>query len=141
MPHEKGATTRTLAISDFSIAHGQEIFFDTFALKKCWCNLKKDTLKIVIGYYSESVEMPVFIVSGDKYSSYALFTSDISEFNGKMSMKIPTNSDKLILNKSKVVIGDTLLGQFGLLSDTIKFRGWNRPILFKGRFQCIIEGD
>ncbi len=140
-PHRQGATSRSLAIFDFSVAEGTEHFFGSIPLELCRCILNNDTLTVAIGYRSESVQSPVFNITQNTYTSYVLFNSDIDEYNGSYTMKIKTSNDRLTLNKSSFIAGDTLIGQFLLESDTIQFNQWNEPIHFEGRFQCIIKNQ
>ena len=139
MEHQKGATTYELALHDFSIAKGYEYFYDTIPLKQAYCVLFNDTLEISIGYRSEVVEYPLFKISNGQYSSTSYMVSDVPEYNGDHMMKIPTKEHNLILNRESFSFGDTLLGKFNLLSDTVRFQDWNRPIYFEGKFQCLIQ--
>lgn len=123
---------------DFSVAEGFAYLFDSTKLERAHCELLGDTLKFSVGYSSEGVNFPEFkIVNGQLHSETIMF-SDVPEYYDKHIMKIPTAKHELTLNQSKFAHGDTLIGNFKLLSDTIRFRNWNRPIYFEGKFQCII---
>ncbi len=139
LDHRTDATTRELALHDFEIAEASEIFFDTIRVNKCHCNLESDTLNLSIGYRSEVIEIAEFKIFGNKYQSKTLMISDVPEYNGSDKMVIPTYKDRLTLNKSSFEVGDTLIGKFYLQSDTIRYNEWNKPIIFKGKFQCIVK--
>jgi len=140
--HRTGATTKSLAISDFSIAKGYEVYYDTIQLKKCYCNLYEDTLHISIGYPSEVVQSATFLVSNGDYRSFVTFDSDVPAYYGEHSMIVKTDTEMLTLNRSDYVVSDTLLGKFHLKTDTVHmsmFSSIDRPVEFTGTFQCIIQ--